>query len=130
MSYRPRDPHEDTARLLSLAERLYDAIMARDVERVYALLAASAATSVPREVREEALAVVAMPARSYRVPMTLLRYHYRLSQLTRGEPMADDAPPPDPAQMEIPFGRERLRWRVPDARGGSPGGLPRDRVEY
>lgn len=130
MSYRPRDPHEDTTRLLALAERLYDAIMARDVDRVYALLAASAATSVPREVREEALEIVALAPGSYRVPMTLLRYHHRLGQLARGDALGDAAPAPDPAQMEIPFARDRVRWRTANGREGNPGGLPRDRVEY
>lgn len=129
MSYRAHDPQEDTVRLLALTERLYDAVMARDEERVFALLAASAATSVPREVREEALATVGLPAESFRVPMTLLRYHHRLGQLAGGDTCAD-APPPDPAQIEIPFVRNRARWRLVDARRGSPGGPPRDRVEY
>lgn len=134
MSYRPPDQHGATIRLLVIAERLYDAVAARDAEFVRALLDSTAATSLPRQVREEALAIAALPAESHRVPMALLRFHHRLTELARSEddagdafrsldgevalPLGEDAdeeiaersPRPDPAQLEIPFGR--ARWRL------------------
>ena len=122
MSFRPADPHGATIRLLVIAERLYDAIAAREADVVHALLESAAASSLPRQVREEALAIVALPAASHRVPMALLRYHHRLTELARadqdpgeafrfldaevepdddGDDVGTDGPRVDPAQMEI-----------------------------
>lgn len=152
MNQHPPDERRDAARLLVAVERLYDAVVGRDVALVHALIDSVTATSIPREVREEALAITALPAGSARVPMALLRFHHRLTQLAgsselsagefpaerdvdvredRGvgvDVMADAAPEPDPAQMEIPFTRERNPWRSLNAQRGSRGGPPRDRV--
>lgn len=126
MSYRPSDQHGATVRLLVVTERLYDAIASRDATHVRALLESAAATSIPRQVREEALAIVALPASSYRVPMALLRLHHRLTELARVDEDADDFRSPearvpatsaDPAQLEIAFGAgTRRRGRRADER--------------
>lgn len=132
MSFRPLDEHSASVRLLVVTERLYDAIAARDGRTVGALLDSRAATSIPREVREEALSIVGLPPGSYRVPMSLLRFHHRLTELARsdeevegvfrsldaewhseeemelGDDLPADAPPTDPAQMEFRLGWE---WR-------------------
>lgn len=151
MNEHPHDERRDAARLRAAVERLYDAVVSRDAAVVHALIDSAMATSIPREVREEALAITALPAGSARVPMALLRYHHRLTQLAGpDEPdaaflaerdgdaregrrdavdlMADAAPEPDPAQMEIPFVRDRNPWRSVNAQRGSRGGPPRDRV--
>ena len=152
MNQHLRQERRDAARLLGVVERLYDAVVGRDAAIVRALIDSAMATSIPREVREEALAITALPAGSARVPMALLRFHHRITQLAgaqerledgfprerdvdagegRGESVdvvADAAPEPDPAQMEIPFVRERNPWRSVNAQRGSPGGPPRDRV--
>lgn len=152
MNQHPREERRDAARLLGVVERLYDAVVGRDAARVHALIDSTMATSIPREVREEALAITALPAGSARVPMALLRFHHRLTQLAGAkerladrfpaerdadaregpreglDDVAEATPEPDPAQMEIPFVRERNPWRSVNAQRGSHGGPPRDRV--
>lgn len=104
MSFRPSDQHGATIRLLVIAERLYDAIASRDVDLVQALLDSGAASSLPRQVREEALAVVALPAASRRVPMALLRYHHRLTELARSDHDPGEAFRALDAEVEIDVG--------------------------
>ena len=99
MSYRPDDACSEYGRLIVIAERLYDAVMAREAELVHALLDMGAATSLPREVREEALAVLALPPTSYRVPMQLLQFRQRLTELSRDSTVATGA-----GQIEFPWG--------------------------
>lgn len=101
MSFRPDDACSEYGRLMVIAERLHDALASRDAALVRALLDSAAASSIPREVREEALTIVALPAGSYRAPMQLLQFHRRLTELSRDTDV--DAVL---AQMEIPFGRE------------------------
>jgi hypothetical protein len=126
MSQHPHEERRDAARLLVAVERLYDAVVGRDAVFVHRLIDSPMATSIPREVREEALAISALSAGSARVPMALLRFHHRLTQLAGPEEPV--TPEPDPAQMEIPFARERHPWRSVSAQRGSRGGPPRDRV--
>ena len=51
---------------------------------------------LPREVREEVLAVAALPAESFRVPVALWRFVYVQQQL-----LIDTPRPRDPAQLEL-----------------------------
>ncbi|HWZ60060.1 MAG TPA: hypothetical protein VNW46_13880 [Gemmatimonadaceae bacterium] len=51
---------------------------------------------LPREVREEVLAVAALPAESFRVPVALWRYVYVQQQL-----LAQAPPPGDPSQLVL-----------------------------
>jgi hypothetical protein len=51
---------------------------------------------LPREVREEVLAVAALPAESFRVPVALWRFVYVQQQL-----LIDTPRPTDPAQLEL-----------------------------
>lgn len=122
MSFRPSDPGARYARLIVLTERLHDAIAARDETLVRAILDAPSASSLPRGVREEALAILALPPTSYRVPMQLLQFHHRITELARTEDdaelraarapwneevfeRADESPAADPAQIDLPFRR-------------------------
>lgn len=98
MSYRPDDECSEYGRLLVVTERLYDAIMARDAGMVRALIDTSIASSIPREVREEALAVLTLPASSYRAPMRLLQFQHRLTELLRDADVEAAM-----GQMEIPW---------------------------
>lgn len=100
MSFRPDDDCTVHGRLLVVAERLHDAIMSRDESMVRALLDMASASSLPREVREEALVIVALPATSLRAPIQLLQFHHRMTQLMRDDSV-DEALP----QLEIPLGR-------------------------
>lgn len=100
MSFRPDDDCTVNGRLLVIAERLHDAIMARDAAMVQALLDTASASSLPRDVREEALVLVALPATSMRAPMQLLQFHHRMTELMRDDTV-DQARP----QIEMPFDR-------------------------
>jgi hypothetical protein len=51
---------------------------------------------LPREVREEVLAVAALPAESFRVPVALWRYVYVQQQL-----IIETPPPGDPSQLVL-----------------------------
>ena len=99
MSYRPDDACSEYGRLIVIAERLYDAVMARETDLVHALLDMGAAASLPREVREEALTILALPPASYRVPMQLLQFRHRITELSRDSTVATGA-----GQMEFPWG--------------------------
>lgn len=100
MSFRPDDDCTTNGRLLVIVERLHDAITSRDEATVRALLDMASASSVPRDVREEALVLVGLPTTSLRAPMQLLQFHHRLTQLMRDD-AADDALP----QLEMQFDR-------------------------
>ena len=67
-----------------------------------------AATVIPATaVREEALAMVRLPAASMRAPMQLLMYLHRMEQLILEDEAPDDAadasPPHDPDQLDLPL---------------------------
>jgi hypothetical protein len=104
MSFRPDDDCTAHGRLLVIAERLHDAIMARDAGMVQALLEMASASSLPREVREEALVIVALPATSLRAPMQLLQFRHRLTQLLQDDGVDERLP-----QLEMRFDRWNAR---------------------
>lgn len=104
MSFRPDDDCTTHGRLLVIAERLHDAIMARDEAMVEALLGMASASSLPRELREEALVIVRLPATSLRAPIQLLQFHHRMSQLMRDGAVDERQP-----QLEMPFDRWESR---------------------
>ena len=86
---------------------LYDAICRRDQQGVRFLIEAARASWIPREVREEALAIVQLPSESFRAPILLLMYMRKLEELTVWEGDTTDseesesAEPVDPAQLEL-----------------------------
>jgi hypothetical protein len=83
--------------MLPLAAMLDDLVLAvagRDHESVRRLVLGP--LPLPREVREEVLAVVALPPDSFRVPVLLWRYVYVQRQL-----LSDTPPQHDPAQLEL-----------------------------
>jgi hypothetical protein len=91
---------------LAYLDELYDAMMNRDRERVRYLIAAVRASWIPREVREEALAIAHLPRTSVRAPIQLLRYMRVLEELTDE---SEDSlltnprePEGDPTQLELP----------------------------
>jgi hypothetical protein len=87
-------------RLLLVVERLLRAIEQRDVERVWHLLDDSEAyRCIPANVREEALVMAQLPARSLRAPVRLYRFQYLLRRL------GDDplAPSVDQSQLALEF---------------------------
>ena len=115
-------------RLLLVVERLVRAIEQRDVERVWYLLDdPEAYRCIPANVREEALMMAQLPARSLRAPVRLYRFQYLLRRLGDESPEAqadqsqlalDFTPAPIPVRAagtrELPF----LDRRSPN--GGPP----------
>jgi hypothetical protein len=96
---------------LAYLDELYDAMMNRDQQRVRYLIEAVRASWIPREVREEVLAISRLPGTSVRAPIQLLRYMRVLEELTgendeaplREEGAEDDERElVDPAQLELP----------------------------
>ena len=90
---------------LSFLVDLYDAVRARNEIRVHLLLRAPEARRLPAEVREEALAMLRLPAASLRAPMQLLVFLHRMERLHEADVERDDAPrpTPDPAQLDLPL---------------------------
>ena len=118
-------------RLLLVVDRLLHAIEQRDVERVWHLLDdPEAYRCIPANVREEALAMAQLPARSLRAPVRLYRYQYLLRRLGDEAPGSsadqaqlalDFAPVPTPVQRagarELPFRDRRAPNGGPPRRG-------------
>ena len=119
-------------RLLLVVDRLLRAIEQRDVERVWHLLDdAEAYRYIPANVREEALMMAQLPARSLRAPVRLYRYQYLLRRLG-DEPLESvdqsqlaleftPTPAPIPVQRagarELPFRDRRSPNGGPPRRG-------------
>jgi hypothetical protein len=93
--------------VLAYLAELYDAIRQRNELRVHALLRSPDARRIPPAVREEAIAMVRLPAASLRAPMHLLMCLHRLEQLSDAEEADggtdDDRPAPDPDQLDLPL---------------------------
>ena len=91
--------------VLDYLARLYEAIRARNELRVHALLREPESLWIPREVREEAIVMVRLPAASMRAPMQLLMFLHRMEQLTLLEPVEDENAPRyrDPNQLDLPL---------------------------
>jgi hypothetical protein len=97
--------------LVYVAE-LYDAVCRRDEEGVAFLIESARASWIPREVREEALAIARLPRESFRAPIRLLMYMRKLEELTvwdsgNTDEYSDDdessgAEQVDPLQLELP----------------------------
>ncbi|MGI9077331.1 MAG: hypothetical protein ACR2G6_08385 [Gemmatimonadaceae bacterium] len=84
--------------MLELLDLLCAALIARDDEDVRLLLRHPVGRDLPREVREEALAIVALPAQGYRAPMKTLWFRYAIEQLQRDEFAFLHSP-----QLDLPF---------------------------
>jgi hypothetical protein len=78
----------------AMLDDLVVAVANRDVTAVRCLVLGP--LPLPRDVREEVLAVVALPTDSFRVPVLLWRYVYVQRQL-----LADTPPRRDPTQFEL-----------------------------
>jgi hypothetical protein len=121
-------------RLLLIVDRLLRAIEQRDVERVWHLLDdPEAYRCIPANVREEALVMAQLSARSLRAPVRLYRFQYLLRRLGDDptEPSVDQAqlaldfapaPAPTPVQRagvrELSFRERRAPNGGPPRRGG------------
>ena len=123
-------------RLLLVVDRLLRAIEQRDVERVWHLLDdPEAYRCIPANVREEALLMAQLPARSLRAPVRLFRFQYLLRRLGDESPevQADQSQLAldfTPAPVPIPVraaGTRELPFRDRRSPNGGPPRRGRDR---
>jgi hypothetical protein len=93
--------------ILSYLAELYEAIRTRNELRVHALLRAPEARGIPVAVREEAIAMVRLPAASLRAPMQLFMHLHRMEQLESGAEAMDEREESrdarDPDQLDLPL---------------------------
>jgi hypothetical protein len=82
--------------MLRLLDALADAIAARDLAHVWAIVNGPGSTALPQRVREEALSLAGLPPDSLRAPIALLRH--QTCQLLLEEPHVED-----PGQLELPL---------------------------
>ncbi len=102
----PRRRREDPLRrFLAYLTEVEQALMRRDALRVTALLRKRTATHLPREVREELLAISRQSADNLRAPIQFLRFQHRMIQLAEGG-------------ERLPTGQTELRLE-PRARNGT-----------
>jgi hypothetical protein len=76
------------ASFLVYLEEVEHAVLERESLRITALLRKRTATHLPREVREELLALSRAPRQSLRAPVRFLQFQHRMTQLAiAGEPL-------------------------------------------
>jgi hypothetical protein len=117
--------------MLAYLEDLCTALLAHDAVAIHRLLAHPLARSLPRQVREEALAISRANPTSLRAPIQMLRFYHQTLQLgdddsgatgSHGEPGdidADSHPAPSAG----------ARSAGDDLRGVLLDGRPRDQIE-
>ena len=71
-------------RLLEYMEDVNDAVALRDWPELTALLRKRVAAQLPRDIREELLALSRRSPASFRAPMLFLQFHYRMTQVAAG----------------------------------------------
>jgi hypothetical protein len=81
---RRRRDSDPLAHFRRYLEEIEDAVLARDAMRITSLLRKRTATHLPREVREELLAISRMSRESLRAPIQFLRFQHRMTQLAEG----------------------------------------------
>jgi len=87
--------------MLAYLEDLCGALIAHDPDAIQRLLAHPLARSLPRQVREEAIAISRASAASLRAPIQTLRFYHQTLQL--GAP-GQNAEPSEPAAGETGAG--------------------------
>ncbi len=75
--------------MLAYLEELCTALLAHDAIAIHRLLAHPLARSLPRQVREEALAISRASPASLRAPIQTLRFYHQTLQLGEGDPAVD-----------------------------------------
>jgi hypothetical protein len=83
--------------MLRLLDVLADAIAARDVAHVWAIINGPGSTALPQRVREEALSLAGLPPDSFRAPIALWQFRHQTCQLLHDESWGD------PSQLELPL---------------------------
>lgn len=96
--------------MLAYLEELCTALLAHDAIAIHRLLAHPLARSLPRQVREEAIAISRASPSSLRAPIQALRFYHQTLQLGEGEAG------PDPAGGEAGEADADAHMAAPDMR--------------
>jgi hypothetical protein len=83
--------------MLRLLDALADAVAARDLAHVWAIVNGPGSTALPQRVREEALSLAGLPPDSLRAPIALWQFRHQTCQLLLDESWGD------PSQLELPL---------------------------
>jgi len=83
--------------VLRLLDALADAIAARDLAHVWAIVNGPGSTALPQRVREEAVSLAGLPPDSLRAPIALWQFRHQTCQLLCDESWGD------PSQLELPL---------------------------
>jgi hypothetical protein len=99
---------------LAYLEEIETAVLGRQALRITALLRKRTATHLPRDVREELLALSRAPRESLRAPVKFLQFQHRMTQLARaGEPLPTAQ---TELRLEAPASVGVIRLRVEERR--------------
>lgn len=100
---------EEEESLLAYLESLCAALLARDAAAIRRHLRHPLSRTLPRAVRDEALAIARLGDRTLRAPINTLRFYHQTTQLLLGSdtrraaPAGESAQPPSPDQLEFPL---------------------------
>jgi hypothetical protein len=130
--------------MLAYLEELCAALLAHDAGAIHRLLAHPLARSLPRQVREEAIAISRAQPTSLRAPIQTLRFYHQTLQLRASEPQGpggdpsggeaggatepneSSSPPDPPRDPSDPGSRASRRRGAPLATGDVERGDARD----
>ncbi len=84
--------------MLRLLDALAEAVVARDLAHVWAIVNGPGSTALPQRVREEALTLAGLPPDSLRAPIALWEFRHQTCQLLLAPSHAEE-----PGQLELPL---------------------------
>jgi hypothetical protein len=111
--------------MLGYLEELCTALLAHDAIAIHRLLAHPLARSLPRQVREEAIAISRASPSSLRAPIQALRFYHQTLQLGEND-AAPDQSGGDGAEGDADSHMAAPPRDVGRASGDSRGDVPRD----
>jgi len=103
------EPQAEEDPLLAYLESLCAALLARDAAVIRRHLRHPLARTLPRSVRDEALAIARLGERTLRAPINALRFYHQTTQLLMGSESrrvaaaAESAETGSPDQLEFPL---------------------------
>jgi hypothetical protein len=84
--------------MLRLLDALAEAVVARDLAHVWAIVNGPGSTALPQRVREEALGLAGLPPDSLRAPIALWEFRHQTCQL-----LLDQSHVEEQGQLELPL---------------------------